>query len=123
MIEGGLESWLQYLEGLHPSEMDLGLERVSAVGEALELLNPGVPVITVAGTNGKGSVVAVAEAMLLAAGKRTGAFTSPHFLKFNERISIDGQDAGVQTLDDLLVQATELGEVDLALGGQRLACP
>lgn len=98
MIEGVLESWLRHLEALHPREMELGLERVSAVGKALDLLDPQVPVITVAGTNGKGSVVAVSEALLLAAGKRTGAFTSPHFLNFNERIRICGQDASDQEI-------------------------
>ena len=98
MIEGVLESWLRHLETLHPREMELGLKRVSTVGKALDLLDPQVPVITVAGTNGKGSVVAVSEALLLAAGRRPGAFTSPHFLNFNERIRICGEDASDQEI-------------------------
>ena len=98
MIEGVLESWLRHLEALHPREMELGLERVSTVGQALGLLDPQIPVITVAGTNGKGSVVAISQALLLAAGKRPGAFTSPHFLNFNERIRVCGQDASDQEI-------------------------
>jgi dihydrofolate synthase/folylpolyglutamate synthase len=93
MNKGSLEQWLQRLETLHPSEMELGLERVSVVAERLELLSPLAPVVTVAGSNGKGSTVAVLEALLLEAGRRTGSFTSPHFLRFNERIRVAGEEA------------------------------
>ena len=79
-----LPQWLQHLETLHPSEMELGLERVAAVATSLRLLPVDVPLVTVAGTNGKGSTVAVMEALLRGCGKRVGAFTSPHFLRFNE---------------------------------------
>ncbi|TDG13707.1 bifunctional tetrahydrofolate synthase/dihydrofolate synthase [Seongchinamella unica] len=87
-----LAQWLQYLETLHPSEMDLGLERVSLVADSLALRPPAVPVVTVAGTNGKGSTVAVMEALLTVCGYRVGAFTSPHFLRFNERIRVCGEE-------------------------------
>jgi dihydrofolate synthase/folylpolyglutamate synthase len=71
----------------------MGLERVSRVAEALGVVAPAFPVITVAGTNGKGSVVAHLEALLAALGARTGAFTSPHLLRYNERIRVAGSEA------------------------------
>ncbi len=85
-----LDAWLEWQQTLSPKEIALGLERVQAVGERLDLLRPRCPVITVAGTNGKGSVVALLEAMLVAAGYRVGAFTSPHLLRYNERVRISG---------------------------------
>lgn len=94
MTDTPLEQWLRYLETLHPDPMDLGLERVGRVARQLALLPVAVPVATVAGTNGKGSTVAVLEALLCASGKRPGAFTSPHLVRFNERIRIAGEDAG-----------------------------
>jgi len=81
--------------------MDLGLERVSAVAHKLELLPVKQPVVTVAGTNGKGSTVAVLEALLNETGHSTGTFTSPHFLRFNERIRV----AGVEASDGEIVTA------------------
>ncbi len=93
MTESPLEHWLEHLESLHPRKMELGLERVSSVGAKLELLNPGVPVVTVAGTNGKGSTIAVLEGLLSRAGLRVGCFTSPHLLRFNERIRVGGREA------------------------------
>ncbi|MFP5440394.1 MAG: bifunctional tetrahydrofolate synthase/dihydrofolate synthase [Gammaproteobacteria bacterium] len=105
-----LADWLSWLETLHPVVIDLGLERVRAIAGRLGVLQPGVPVITVAGTNGKGSVTALLEALLLAHGKRAGLYTSPHILRFNERIRIDGRD-----IDDAsLVRA--LATVDEARG-------
>lgn len=105
-----LADWLSWLETLHPVVIDLGLERVRAIAGRLDVLQPGVPVITVAGTNGKGSVTALLEALLLAHGKRAGLYTSPHILRFNERIRIDGRD-----IDDAsLVRA--LAAVDAARG-------
>ncbi len=85
-----LNAWLTYLEALHPRKIDLGLERVSAVGTRLGLLPCGVPVITVAGTNGKGTVVRCTTALLVACGKRVGTYSSPHLMRYNERICIDG---------------------------------
>jgi len=86
-----LEDWLRYLESLHPSVIEMGLERVANVRSELGLI-PQFPVITVGGTNGKGSVCAMLEAILQSAGYKTGCYTSPHLIRFNERIRIDGQD-------------------------------
>jgi dihydrofolate synthase/folylpolyglutamate synthase len=93
MSKASLEHWLQRLATIHPREIELGLERVRAVAERLGLLPVSQPVVTVAGTNGKGSTVAVLDALLTAAGYRTGTFTSPHLLHFNERIRVGGVDA------------------------------
>ena len=95
-----LEGWLAYLETLHPKAIALGLERVRDVlarmGIALRC-----PVITVAGTNGKGSTTAMLEAMLRCAGYRTGRYLSPHLASYNERVAI----AGVPVDDATLVRA------------------
>lgn len=87
-----LDQWLFWLESIHPTEIDLGLDRVLVVLRRLFRSKPNARVITVAGTNGKGSTVGTLEALLQAAGRRTGAFTSPHLQNYNERIRIDGQD-------------------------------
>ena len=85
-----LAEWLALQEAAHPKSIDLGLERVAAVARRLGVDRPGSAVITVGGTNGKGSTVAHLEALGLAAGRSVGLFTSPHFLRYNERIRIDG---------------------------------
>jgi dihydrofolate synthase/folylpolyglutamate synthase len=82
-----LAEWLHHLESLHPKTIALGLERVAAVKQRLQL-EPKFPVIVVGGTNGKGSVCAMLEAMLHAAGYRVGCYTSPHLLAYNERVRI-----------------------------------
>ncbi len=82
-----LQDWLAYLETLHPKTIALGLERVAQVKQRLGL-NPSFPIIVVGGTNGKGSVCAMLEAMLHAAGYRVGCYTSPHLLDYNERVRI-----------------------------------
>jgi dihydrofolate synthase/folylpolyglutamate synthase len=87
-----LSQWLQWQETLHPRKIDLGLDRVAAVATRMGVLLPAGTVITVGGTNGKGSSVAMLEAILLAAGYRVGAYTSPHLLRYNERIRINGRD-------------------------------
>jgi dihydrofolate synthase/folylpolyglutamate synthase len=92
-----LADWLSRLERLHPSTIDMGLERVSAVRDRLGLA-PVFPVITVGGTNGKGSVCAMLEAMLCAAGYRAGLYSSPHLLRFNERIRIARKEVDDATL-------------------------
>lgn len=89
-----LDDWLQWQMQLHPRLIDPGVERIGAVADALGLRPPEVPVITVGGTNGKGSSVALLAAILEAAGYRTGAYTSPHLLRYNERIRIGGAEAG-----------------------------
>lgn len=88
-----LDDWLRWQETLHPKTIDLGLERVRAVGQRLYPGAPSCIVITVAGTNGKGSCVAFLDSILRAAGYRVGAYTSPHLLRYNERIRIDGAEA------------------------------
>jgi dihydrofolate synthase/folylpolyglutamate synthase len=82
-----LPDWLTYLESLHPKTIALGLERVAQVWQRLNL-QPNFPIITVGGTNGKGSVCAMLESMLHAAGYRVGCYTSPHLLDYNERVRI-----------------------------------
>jgi len=87
-----LTDWLARLERLHPSTIELGLERVRRVKDALGLA-PAFPLIVVGGTNGKGSSCAYLEAMLGAAGYKTGLYTSPHLLRYNERVRIAGREA------------------------------
>jgi dihydrofolate synthase/folylpolyglutamate synthase len=86
-----LDDWLDYQQSVHPRGIDLTLARVAAVAARLQLLEPAFRVITVAGTNGKGSTVEYCSRMLTAAGHRCGAFTSPHLIRYNERIRIDGE--------------------------------
>ncbi len=105
-----LSDWLDLLQLQHPVEIDLGLERVARVAERLELLDSYPTTLTVAGTNGKGSVVEVLSALLTGAGLSVGAYTSPHLLRFNERIRINGRLAN----DHEIVAAFE--EIDRARG-------
>jgi dihydrofolate synthase/folylpolyglutamate synthase len=88
-----LAGWLTYLESLHPKSIALGLERVAQIKKRLKL-DPEFPVIVVGGTNGKGSVCALLESILHAAGYRVGCYTSPHLLHYNERVRINKQQAG-----------------------------
>jgi dihydrofolate synthase/folylpolyglutamate synthase len=108
-----LDDWLARLEAAHPRTIELGLERVQAVRSALGL-QLTMPLIVVGGTNGKGSVCAMLEAMLRAAGYRTGLYTSPHLVRYNERVRIDGVEAG----DAALVAAFE--RIEGARGGVSL---
>jgi len=103
-----LAEWLAWQERLHPREIDLGLERVRAVLAAMGLERPCCRVITVGGTNGKGSCVATLEALALAAGLRVGAYTSPHLLRYNERIRIHGREVDDVELVDAF-EAVEAG--------------
>src|SRR5262245_15398783 len=84
-----LADWLEYIERIHPKTIQLGLERVARVRDALGKSSPAA-VFTVAGTNGKGSTCAILEAILLAAGYKVGLYTSPHLLRYNERVRLDG---------------------------------
>ena len=93
-----LNEWLSWQEQLHPKEIDLGLERVAAVWRRMHPEGINCPVISVAGTNGKGSSVALLDAILRAAGYRVGSYTSPHFLRYNERICIDNKEVADQAL-------------------------
>ena len=85
-----LTDWLAHCEQLHPKAIDMGLARVKAVADRMAL-NLGCPVITVAGTNGKGSTCAMLESILRQAGYRTGVFTSPHLVRFEERLRLLGE--------------------------------
>ncbi|MGH8660562.1 MAG: bifunctional folylpolyglutamate synthase/dihydrofolate synthase, partial [Burkholderiales bacterium] len=87
-----LADWLTYIERQHPQAIALGLERVAQVRDALGLV-PAFPILTVGGTNGKGSVCAMLEAILHRAGYRVGRYTSPHLLRYNERVRIARADA------------------------------
>lgn len=102
----GLEDWLALLEARHHTPIDLGLERCGEVWQRLGAPRPARRVITVAGTNGKGSTVAWIGAALDALGLRHGAYTSPHLLRFNERLRLAGRDVA----DDVLVEAFEAVE-------------
>lgn len=88
-MKRSLPEWLSWQEKLHLSEIDLGLDRIGKVAKALGVLSPEFPIITVAGTNGKGSSVALLESILRAQGHKTGAYTSPHLIHYNERIAIN----------------------------------
>ncbi len=87
-----LEQWLQWQETLHPASIDLGLERVARVADRLQCRTPAGIVVSVAGTNGKGSSVAMLEAILLSAGYRVGCYTSPHLFRYNERLRLQGEE-------------------------------
>lgn len=110
-----LADWLTYLESLHPKTIALGLERVAQVKQQLNL-NPNFPIIVVGGTNGKGSVCAMLEAMLYAAGYRVGCYTSPHLLHYNERVRI----AKEQASDEELCASFE--KIELARKQQAIDC-
>ncbi|MFE8069750.1 bifunctional tetrahydrofolate synthase/dihydrofolate synthase [Marinobacteraceae bacterium S3BR75-40.1] len=95
-----LDEWLSYLESLHPKTMDLGLDRVLLVLRRLFPRRPDARIITIAGTNGKGSTAAALESLLRARGRTTGLYTSPHILAYNERARINGQAVGDAALID-----------------------
>src|SRR3954453_4801137 len=108
-----LAGWLEFIERQHPSAIALGLERVAEVlgrlGAALRC-----PVITVGGTNGKGSTCAMLESILRAAGYRTGLYTSPHLLRYNERVRVAGAEASDAALAAAFAVVEEArGEVPL----------
>lgn len=109
-----LADWLRWQETLHPSTIDLGLDRMRRTLQRLGWLQTACPVITVAGTNGKGSTVALTSRILSAAGYRVGTFTSPHLIRYNERIVIDGREIS----DASLVAAFE--RIDAARGDDTL---
>ena len=100
-----LAGWLEFIERQHPSAIALGLERVAFVFNRMNL-KVEVPVITVAGTNGKGSTCAMLESILRCGGYRTGLYTSPHLIRYNERVRI----AGTEADDDLLAAGFEAVE-------------
>lgn len=95
---GSLAQALAFQQTVHGSSIELGLTRVRAVAERLGLCEPRCPSIIVGGTNGKGSTATMLAALLQACGHRVGLFTSPHLLRYNERIRIDGVEAGDEQL-------------------------
>lgn len=101
-----LEEWLSYLERLHPSAIDMGLERVREVANRLLDLSSLPPSIIVTGTNGKGSTVMTMETVALAHGQSTGTYMSPHLLRYNERVRING----VSVSDAQLIESFEAVE-------------
>lgn len=109
-----LAEWLRWQEKLHPSSIDLGLDRMRRTLARLRWQPPRCPVITVGGTNGKGSTVALTSRILGSAGYRVGTFTSPHLLRYNERIVINGREVA----DESLVAAFE--RIDAARGEDTL---
>lgn len=98
-----LADWLTYLESLHPKTIEMGLERIERVRSKLELI-PQFPIIVVGGTNGKGSVCAMLESILVCAGYRTGCYTSPHLLRYNERVRINKNEVDDKSLCDAFAQ-------------------
>jgi dihydrofolate synthase/folylpolyglutamate synthase len=100
MTQRTLGDWLAYLEQLHPSAIDMGLARSQQVAARLGLDKPAPRVVTVTGTNGKGSTCAFVAALLRAQGLKVGVYSSPHLLRYNERVLIDGQEADDQQLCD-----------------------
>ncbi len=105
-MKRSLDQWLAWIEGQHPKAIDMGLDRVRLVAERMELPRPAKHVITVAGTNGKGSTVAFIEAIARELGWRTGAYTSPHLFEYGERVRVDGRPVGA----DALVESFEAVE-------------
>ena len=106
MAHTSLASWLSYIESQHPSEIELGLERGSKVLARLNLSRPKHKVITVAGTNGKGSTCAMLTQYLCAQNYSVGTYTSPHFIAFNERIALNDSPCD----DEVLCRAFEVVE-------------
>ena len=93
-----LSDWLSYLEQIHPQQIELGLQRVRTVANNADLSHlPGI-VITVGGTNGKGSTCAMLASILQAAGYTTGVYASPHLLRYNERVKLNGVEVSDQDL-------------------------
>jgi dihydrofolate synthase/folylpolyglutamate synthase len=114
MTERTLGEWLAYLEQLHPSAIDMGLERSQQVASRMGLGQPAPRVITVTGTNGKGSTCAFVASLLRAQGLSVGVYNSPHLLRYNERVQLNG----VEATDAQLCQAfaaVEAGRGDTSL--------
>jgi dihydrofolate synthase/folylpolyglutamate synthase len=109
-----LDAWLQYLEGLHPTSIEMGLDRVATVARRLLDLAGLPPTITVTGTNGKGSTVMSIEVVAKAHGLRVGTYLSPHLLRYNERVRIDGHCVTDEQLIESF-EAVEAARQDISL--------
>lgn len=101
MTQRTLGEWLAYLEQLHPAAIDMGLDRAREVTNRMGLQKPAPRVVTVTGTNGKGSTCAFVASLLQAQGLKVGVYSSPHLLRYNERVQIDGAEVS----DELLCEA------------------
>jgi dihydrofolate synthase/folylpolyglutamate synthase len=113
MTPTNLQEWLSLLEQRHSKEIDMGLDRVMAVKQKLDIYY-NCPVIMVGGTNGKGSTCAMLESILLRAGYKVGLYSKPHFLDFNERARLNGEPVDDQSLTDIFKEVEEArGEVSL----------
>jgi dihydrofolate synthase/folylpolyglutamate synthase len=117
-----LDDWLEYIEQQHPKSIDMGLDRVREVAMRLALGKPATRVITVGGTNGKGSTVAFIEAIARAAGWKVGAYTSPHLLRYNERVRIDSVDVDDASLAEAF-EAVEAARLSLSPAGDQRKSP
>ncbi|MFM9836574.1 MAG: bifunctional tetrahydrofolate synthase/dihydrofolate synthase [Methylophilaceae bacterium] len=108
-----LDAWLAYIEALHPKSIAMGLERVQLAANRLKL-NPTFPIITIAGTNGKGSTCAILEAIYLNEGYRVGCYTSPHLLRYNERVRVNQQQISDEDLCAAFAAVENVrGEIEL----------
>ena len=116
-----LQQWLDWCEQLHPVAIDMGLDRVKTVADRMNL-RFDCPVITVAGTNGKGSTCAMLEAVLLQAGYRTGVYTSPHLVHFEERCRLHGESATPDALAEAFA-AVEAARGDVSLSYFEFSTP
>lgn len=109
-----LNEWLAYIEAGHPTEIELGLDRVASVAQRMGIDLSCSKVITVAGTNGKGSTTAMLDSILRSADYRTGVYTSPHFLRYNERIQLLGELASDDQICDAFSHIEQSrGEISL----------
>lgn len=109
-----LATWLSYLENLHSKTIDLGLERVSRVAGQLDVLQPAPFVFTVAGTNGKGTTCRTLETILMAAGYKVGVYSSPHLVRYTERVRVQGAELA-ESAHTASFAAIEAGRGDTSL--------
>ncbi|WP_416380157.1 MULTISPECIES: bifunctional tetrahydrofolate synthase/dihydrofolate synthase [unclassified Gilliamella] len=109
-----LKTWLCYLEQLHPTTIDMELERVKIIAQRLNILQPAPYVITVAGTNGKGTTCRTLEMILLASKRKVGVYSSPHLLRFTERVRINNQESTAQETVNAFVEIEKVrGDISL----------
>ncbi|MDI9768006.1 bifunctional tetrahydrofolate synthase/dihydrofolate synthase [Pantoea sp. SGAir0184] len=109
-----LATWLHYLEHLHSQAIDLGLDRIQRVAARLDLLKPAPFVFTVAGTNGKGTTCRTLETLLMAAGYRVGVYSSPHLVRYTERVRVQGAELD-EARHSASFAAIEAGRGDISL--------
>ncbi len=114
MTSRSLADWLAYLEQLHPTAIDMGLDRVRAVAARMTMTRPAPLVVTVTGTNGKGSTCAFIASLLNAQGLKIGSYSSPHLLRYNERVLLSGREASdAELCEAFAVVEAARGEISL----------